>query len=95
MLGGLQFVAKVLELWFGSVAVNLIYNVTMWLASRDEGLPIELLSASVEFADPRSLRDTFPLSVTELSEAETPESTKIEVTTRTFHCSYNLPVPIG
>ena len=59
MLGGLQFVAKALELWFGFVAVNLIYNVTMWLASRDEGLPIGLLSASVEFADPRSLLDTF------------------------------------
>ena len=59
MLGVLQFVAKALELWFGFVAVNLIYNVTMWLASRDEGLPIGLLSASVEFADPRSLCDTF------------------------------------
>ena len=59
MLGGLQFVAKALELWFGCVAVNLIYNVTMWLASRDEGLPIGLLSASVEFTDPRSLLDTF------------------------------------
>ena len=58
-LGALQFVAKALELWFGFVAVNLIYNVAMWLADRDDGLPIGLLHASVEFADPRSLLRAF------------------------------------
>lgn len=58
-LGVLQFVAKALELWFGFVAINLIYNVVMWLANRNDGLPIGFLSASVEFADPRSLIDTF------------------------------------
>ena len=58
-LGALQFVSKALELWFGFVAANLIFNLAMWLANRNDGLPIGLLSASAEFADPRSLFDTF------------------------------------
>lgn len=58
-LGALQFVAKGLELWFDFVAANLTFNVATWLANRHDGLPLGLLSASVEFADPRSMVDVF------------------------------------
>lgn len=56
-LGALQFVAKVLELWFIFVACALLYNITMTLASKEHGLPVGLLTSPVEFADPRSLLD--------------------------------------
>lgn len=58
-LGVLQFVAKALELWFGFIAANLIYNITMRLTSRNDGLPLGLLCASIEVADPRSLFGSF------------------------------------
>lgn len=54
-LGALQLVAKALEIWFAFVAMNLIYRVVMWLASRQNGLPIGLFAASMEFADPCNL----------------------------------------
>ena len=58
-LGALQIVAKVLELWFLFVAISLVYNLAMILASREGGLPLGLLSSPVEFADPRSLLEIF------------------------------------
>ena len=58
-LGGLQLVAKVLELWFLFVAIRVVYNITMVLASNGDGLPISLLSAPWEFADSRSLWESF------------------------------------
>lgn len=58
-LGGLQLVAKALELWFLFVAISLVYSIAMILASRDGGLPIGLLTSPVEFADPRSLLEVF------------------------------------
>lgn len=58
-LGVLQLVAKVLELWFLFVAISLLYNIAMGLASNEGGLPLGLLSSPVEFADPRSLWDVF------------------------------------
>jgi hypothetical protein len=38
-LGALQFVAKALEVWFVFIASSLVYNVTLMLASSDNGLP--------------------------------------------------------
>ena len=58
-LGGLQLVAKVLELWFLFVAVSVVYNITLVLASSGDGLPIGLLSTPWEFADSRSLWESF------------------------------------
>ena len=58
-LGGLQLVAKALELWFLFVAISLVYKIAMLLASRDGGLPIGLLTSPVEFADPRALFEIF------------------------------------
>lgn len=58
-LGGLQIVAKILEIWFLFIAVDLVYNIVMILASRESGLPIGLFSSPVEFADPRSLLEVF------------------------------------
>ncbi|KAL8828458.1 MAG: hypothetical protein Q9191_002577 [Dirinaria sp. TL-2023a] len=58
-LGGLQLVAKALEIWFLFVAISLVYSIAMILASRHGGLPIGLLTSPVEFADPRSLLEVF------------------------------------
>ena len=50
LLGGLQFVAKALEIWFELIAAALVYIVTMLLAGRKEGLPVGYLTRPSEFA---------------------------------------------
>lgn len=57
LLGGLQFVAKGLEVWFGIIAAAVLYLVTMRTAGKREGLPIGYLSRPMEFADPITLLD--------------------------------------
>jgi hypothetical protein len=54
-LGGLQFVAKFLEVWFVFIATSLVYNGTMLLASRGRSLPIGFLMTHLEFTDLRML----------------------------------------
>ena len=54
-LGGLQFVAKALEVWFVFIATSLVYNVTIMMASRSNGLPVGFLMTHVEFTDLRML----------------------------------------
>jgi hypothetical protein len=44
LLGGLQFVAKGLEVWFGIIAAALMYLVTMIAAGKREGLPVGYLT---------------------------------------------------
>lgn len=39
-VGTLQFVAKALEVWFGYIAVTLVYAITSLLARNEHGLPI-------------------------------------------------------
>ena len=51
LLGGLQFLAKGLEVWFVYVAVGLVYYVTSLLARSEYGLPIGYLLTYVEFSD--------------------------------------------
>ncbi|KAK3109353.1 hypothetical protein LTR53_017481, partial [Teratosphaeriaceae sp. CCFEE 6253] len=51
LLGVLQLVAKILEIWFELVAVALVYHYTMRLAAMKEGLPIGYLNRPNEFAD--------------------------------------------
>lgn len=51
ILGGLQFVAKFLEVWFVFVATSLVYNCTMLLASKGKSLPIGFLMTHLEFTD--------------------------------------------
>ncbi|KAI4162091.1 MAG: hypothetical protein LQ342_004261 [Letrouitia transgressa] len=51
LIGALQFVSKALELWFGFIAANLIYNITMVLSARENGLPLGLLGTFLEFKD--------------------------------------------
>ena len=51
LLGGLQFVAKGIEVWFVYVAVGLVYFVTSLLARSEHGLPIGYLLTYVEFSD--------------------------------------------
>lgn len=58
-LGGLQLVAKVLELWFLFIATSVVYNIAMFLASNGDGLPVGLLSTPWEFAGSRSLWESF------------------------------------
>ncbi|KAL9037131.1 MAG: hypothetical protein Q9214_005834, partial [Letrouitia sp. 1 TL-2023] len=51
LIGALQFVSKALELWFGFIAANLIYNITMILSALENGLPLGLLGTFLEFKD--------------------------------------------
>jgi hypothetical protein len=51
LLGGLQFVAKALEVWFGIIAAALMYMLTMKMAGKREGLPVGYLTRPMEFAD--------------------------------------------
>lgn len=57
ILGALQFVAKALEVWFMIIAACLVYDLTMFLASRGDGLPIGYLMTHVEFSDILTLGD--------------------------------------
>ncbi|KAK5174658.1 uncharacterized protein LTR77_001740 [Saxophila tyrrhenica] len=57
LLGGLQFVAKALEVWFGIIAAALMYILTMKAAGYKEGLPVGYLTRPLEFADPITLLD--------------------------------------
>lgn len=57
LIGGLQFVAKGLEIWFGIIAAAVMYLVTMKTAGKKEGLPIGYISRPMEFADPITLLD--------------------------------------
>lgn len=47
LLGGLQLVAKALEIWFIAICAAFVYLVTMHLASKKEGLPIGYLTVSI------------------------------------------------
>ncbi|KAL2850460.1 hypothetical protein BJX68DRAFT_266669 [Aspergillus pseudodeflectus] len=57
VLGGLQFVAKTLEVWFMYVAVSLVYRSVLFLSAKDRRLPISLLLAYTEFLDLLFLKD--------------------------------------
>jgi hypothetical protein len=57
LLGGLQFVAKGLEVWFGIIAAALVYLITMIFAGKKEGLPVGYLTRPTEFADVIALLD--------------------------------------
>ena len=54
-LGGLQFVAKGLEVWFMLIATALVYDVAMVFARRGGGLPLGYLLTHLEFTDIRNL----------------------------------------
>jgi hypothetical protein len=51
ILGALQFVAKALEVWFMVLAASLVYDLTMLLAAKGDGLPLGYLMTHVEFTD--------------------------------------------
>jgi hypothetical protein len=51
LLGAPQIVAKLLEIWFTLIAAALVSKMTFWLARRNEGLPIGLLTRPSGFAD--------------------------------------------
>ena len=51
LLGALQIVAKLLEIWFTLIVAALVSKMTLRLAGRNEGLPIELLTRPSGFAD--------------------------------------------
>ena len=54
-LGALQFVAKILEVWFMLIATALIYDIAMIMARMPGGLPIGFLLTHLEFTDIRNL----------------------------------------
>ncbi|KAF7197544.1 hypothetical protein HII31_01047 [Pseudocercospora fuligena] len=51
LLGALQFVSKALEIWFILIATWLVYLATMFVASKQGGLPVGYLSRPSEFAE--------------------------------------------
>jgi len=51
LLGALQIVAKLLEIWFTLIAGALVSKLTFRLARRREGFPMELLTKPSGFAD--------------------------------------------
>jgi len=51
LLGALQIVVKLLEIWFTLIAAALVSKMTFWLARRNEGLPVELLTRPFGFGD--------------------------------------------
>ncbi|OQN97894.1 hypothetical protein B0A48_16205 [Cryoendolithus antarcticus] len=51
LLGLLQIVAKLMELWFGFIATALVYLIVMQSASRPHGLPIRCITLSTQFTD--------------------------------------------
>ena len=55
VLGGLQYVAKALEVWFMFVATGLVYDIALLFAKRWGGLPIGYLFTHLEFGDIRNL----------------------------------------
>ena len=55
ILGALQFVAKGLEVWFMVIATSLVYDVALFLAKSNGGLPIGYLFTHLEFGDIRNL----------------------------------------
>jgi hypothetical protein len=57
ILGALQLVAKILEIWFIFLAGCLVYDLTMLLAKRGDGLPIRYLTTPIEFGELRSFFD--------------------------------------
>ena len=66
ILGALQFAAKGLEVWFIAVATSLVYDVALYLAKSNGGLPIGYLFTHLEFSDLRNLMNpllwTSPIS---------------------------------
>lgn len=57
LLGGLQFAAKALEIWFALIAAALVYLITFLIAGRQDGLPIGYLTRPSEFANLPGLLD--------------------------------------
>ncbi|KAG8533551.1 uncharacterized protein KY384_001291 [Bacidia gigantensis] len=54
-LGALQFVSKMLEVWFMLIATALVYDLAMIMARMEGGLPIGFILTHLEFMDVRNL----------------------------------------
>jgi len=50
ILGALQLVAKALEIWFGAIVGSMVYDLTMYLASTEHGLPIFYLGTHLDLS---------------------------------------------
>jgi hypothetical protein len=60
ILNGLQFVAKILEIWFLFIAGTLVHNLSMLFARRQDGLPLQYLDLHEKLAGSvKSLRPSF------------------------------------
>lgn len=55
ILGALQLVSKALEVWFIFLAGALVYNLSMLLATKKEGLPLRYLFTHKEFGELASI----------------------------------------
>jgi len=58
--GGLQFVAKIIEVWFAIIATSVVFSLTMYLATSSHGLPLAYLLTHASLPDlPVLLETTF------------------------------------
>jgi hypothetical protein len=59
VLGAFQLLAQALQLWFAFIAGSLVYNLSVLLARRGDGLPLRYLFTYTAFADPLNLNMSF------------------------------------
>lgn len=57
LLGVLQLVAKLLEIWFAIIAGALLFLITMQLASGPSGLPLGFLTRNQDMPGLREVRN--------------------------------------
>jgi hypothetical protein len=61
ILGAMQILAKVFEIWFGLIVAALVFLTTFRIAEKKKGLPIGLITSPFSFADLLELYDKAPL----------------------------------
>jgi hypothetical protein len=61
ILGAMQILAKVFEIWFGLIVAALVSLTTFRIAEKKKGLPIGLITSPFSFADLLGLCDKAPL----------------------------------
>ena len=79
LLGGLQLVAKALEVWFTLIATALVYLITMIFAGKKEGLPVGYITRPNEFSGIEYLADPllWVTGPTPFGVNKTPEQKKV------------------
>jgi hypothetical protein len=70
ILGALQLIAKVLEIWFTAIVGSLVYDLTIYLATTGEGLPIYYLGTHLSLSLSTLFHKSFWTSASPLSRTD-------------------------